>query len=277
MDIKKYLFCFLILLMSVLTLDAQDAVGRKQEKMIVEQVTENYKNWGRASWSGKLSADILPVSATLKVFMERNKLTLISVRAPFLGEVARIEVDKDSVLIVNKFKKRYYSRPIAEISQMVPDLTEDLQSLLLGRMFVVGSGQLDKGDADKVNVFPTASEDCYMIVPDVPEYLPEVLYGFATDPHNRMATFVCAYGRADSSTDTGEIDADSQYEPEVQVQADITYRSKGVTAYLQALFRSKSYNAAITADEIEWGGKGFDRINIEGYARVSFKDVMKIR
>ena len=275
MDSSKYILIFLIGLFSVVTAAAQDAIPGKEKKEIIEEISKDYKNWHRAAWSGKLSTDMLPVSATLKVFMEKDKLTMISVRAPFVGEVARIEADKDSILVVNKMKKRYYTHPLAELSQMVPDLTEDLQSLLLGRMFVVGSGQLDKHDTDKVTVFPTDSENCYMLLPDVPDYLPQVLYGFAGDAEGRMSTFVCAYGRADAPGCDDTIDPDFQYEPKAQVQAEISYRNKGSIADLQCLFSGRPYNATLTVDEIEWGAKGFDRINVSGYTKVGFKEVLK--
>ena len=276
MEIKRYIIILLMTLGIVTGIKAQDAIEGKMEKKVVETITDSYKNWNKASWNGRLSADMLPVSATLKVYMERGKLTLISVRAPFIGEVARIEADKERILIVNKLKKRYYEREIAEISQIAPDLLEDMQALLLGRMFVVGKGQLDDRKVEDINLFPTNEEGCYMVVPTVPDWLPQVLYGFATDQESRMATFVCAYGRADAAATDEAIDPDYQYEPKFQVQTEISYRDKGIaTASIQALLSGKEYTGTLTVDPIEWGGKGFDRINTDGLAKVSLRDVLR--
>lgn len=277
MSIKRYILIFLLCLLGVSEAIAQDAIAGKERKEIVEEIAKDYKNWNRAAWTGRLTTDLLPVSATLKVYMEKGHLTLVSVRAPLVGEVARIEMDSDSLLVVNKMKKRYYSKPLRDLSQMVPDLTEDVQTLFLGRMFVIGSGQLGKRDADDVTIFPTGTENCYMLLPTAPDYLPQVVYGFASDPEHRLATFVCAYGRADAPADDSVIDPDFQYEPKAQAQAEIAYRSKGAVAELQCLFNSKQYNATLTVDDIEWGARGFDRINISGYTKVEFKDVLKMR
>lgn len=275
MKIKKYISILIILLVSISGGKAQDAVSLKEEKHIIDGITEDYKNWNCASWDGKLSTDILPLSVTLKVYMKRGDYTLISARAPFLGEVARVEIDKEALLIVNKMKKRYYRRSLEDISKVAPDFAEDVQALLLGRMFVVGSGQLDKRDADKVTLFPTSIEGEYMVVPAVPDYLPEVLYGFATDQDLNMSTFVCAYGRADVSESIETVDPNLQYEPKLQAQADITYQGKKTVADLHAIYYPKEYSATLTVDEIEWGSKGFGRIDIEGLTQVSFRDILK--
>lgn len=277
MKLKKYILLFTFLFTVVFGAISQDAISGKEEKRVVEAISDTYNNWNRAGWNGKISADILPVSATMKVYMEKGKLTLISIRAPFIGEVGRIEVDKDSLLVVNKMKRRYYSKSIAEISQMVPDLTEDFQALLLGRMFVIGEGQLGKKSLDSVSVFPSTEEGCYMIVPSVPDYLPEVLYGFGTDSAMQLSTFVCAYGREAVPVEgTEELDVQFQYEPKVQVQADVVYRDNGgARAELSGSFNGRNYTASLTSDAIEWGAKGFDRISVKGYSRCGIREVLR--
>lgn len=278
MQIKRYITVFLMCLAIIPALRAQDAVTGKEERKVIETITDTYRNWNKAIWSGRLSTDMLPVSATLKVYMERGKLLLISVRAPLLGEVARVEADRERILIVNKLKKCYYERTIEEMAQLAPDLLDDMQSLLLGRMFVVGKGQLDKRDADSVNIFPSNGEGCYMVLPTVPDWLPQVLYGFATDADSRMETFVCAYGRSDAPQSDETLDPDFQYEPEFQAQAEISYRDDGVAVVsLQTLLKGKAYTGLLSVEPIEWGGKGFDRISTDGYRRVSLRDVVRFR
>ncbi|MDE6011072.1 MAG: DUF4292 domain-containing protein [Muribaculaceae bacterium] len=272
----RLLLFLLLILTPLLSASAQDAVTGKEEKQLIETLTEGYKNWNKAGWSGKLSADILPVSATLKVYMEKGKLTLISIRAPFLGEVGRIEADTDSVVVINKMKRRYYSRQTEDLSRMVPDLTEDFQSLLLGRMFVVGEGELDKKAAGSVTIFPASDEGCFMIVPDVPDYLPETLYGFSTDTAGRLATFVCAYGRQAVGVGENEpLDPGFQYAPEAQLQAEISYPGDTARAAISASFKGCTYDALITCDGVEYGAKGFDRLNLSGYRRCGLREVLR--
>lgn len=255
-----------------------DQLGRKEEKRLIERIADSYTDWQRASWSGKLSSDRLPVSVTMKVYMEKGKLTMISLRAPLFGEVARVEIDPDSLVVANKMKHTYYSRQLSEISAMAPDLTEDVQALLLGRMFAIGCGQLGKSCADAVAIFPLQADSSYMVVPDVPDYLPQVVYGFATDADLRISTFAAAYGRTEVASEPTPDNPDPgfSYEPEVQLQADITYSGKGAVARLEAIGRGQTYTATLSAGETEWDGKPFDRIDLSGYRRVAFRDVMRM-
>ncbi|MDE5901975.1 MAG: DUF4292 domain-containing protein [Muribaculaceae bacterium] len=255
-----------------------DQLGRKEEKRLIERIADSYTDWQRASWSGKLSSDRLPVSVTMKVYMEKGKLTMISLRAPLFGEVARVEIDPDSLVVANKMKHTYYSRQLSEISAMAPDLTEDVQALLLGRMFAIGCGQLGKSCADAVAIFPLQADSSYMVVPDVPDYLPQVVYGFATDADLRISTFAAAYGRTEVASEPTPDNPDPgfSYEPEVQLQADITYSGKGAVARLEAIGRGQTYTATLSVGETEWDGKPFDRIDLSGYRRVAFRDVMRM-
>lgn len=257
---------------------AQEELGRKAEKKLIEHIADSYTDWHHASWNGKLSSDLLPVSVTVKVCMEKGRLTMVSLRAPLFGEVARVELDPDSIVVANKMKHTFYSRRLSEISAMVPDLTEDVQALLLGRMFAIGCGELGKSCADAVTVFPMQADSCYMVVPEVPDYLPQTVYGFATDAALRISTFAAAYGRGEADTEPSpdEVDPGFTYQPEVQLQAEVTYNSKGAIARLEAAGRGRTYTATLTAGQPEWDGKSFDRIDLSGYRRVSFRDVMRM-
>lgn len=276
MSVKKFLTVWVMVITAVIPVLSKDKDADALCQEVVEAVTADYKEWNKAGWTGKLSTDMLPVSATMKVYMERGKLTMISLRAPLFGEVARIEVDADSILMVNKMKKRYYSKSLKEYSAVAPDLNEDLQALLLGRMFVIGSGELNKECASQVVVFPDNDSGTFMIVPEVPDYLPDVLYGFGTNADAKMAAFVCAYGRADKTGNANDpLDPELQYEPEIQAQAEITYRGNRATADLQLLFKGRSFNATLTADGVECGAKGFDRINVKGYTKTGLSQILK--
>ena len=67
---------------------------------------KSYSNWGSVELNGKFRCSLLPISATVKIYMKKDKEIMASVRAPFVGEVARVEVAEDSVLIVNKMKQQ---------------------------------------------------------------------------------------------------------------------------------------------------------------------------
>jgi len=56
----------------------------------------------------------------------------------------------------------------------------------------------------------------------------------------------------------------------------VTYNSKGAIARLEASGRGRTYTATLTVGQPEWDGKSFDRIDLSGYRRVSFRDVMRM-
>ncbi len=228
----------------------------------------------------------------MKVAMERGKLTLISLRAPFLGEVARIEVDEQNLLIVNKFKKRYYRKSMADLGRMAPDFQSDLQAMLLGRIFILGDGQLERADAAKLDIFPMGADQGYMLVPGLPDDIESVVYGFLVSPQYMLSRMVVAYGRQQTTTEltaTEEVASngtaieeraaeESSFEPLAQLQADFAYPEKGgARINLEGSYGSRTYTATVTADKVQWGAKMFDRIDVAGYQNVSFREVIKLK
>lgn len=146
-------------------------LDKKEKNKVIETVVAPYSNWGRVSLTGKLSSDLLPATATVKVYMEKDNLTLISVSAPIVGEVARIELDHDNLLIVNKWSKKYLTITTGELESIYPDAQCDLQNLLLGRITLMGKGSLNKKSGNDVDVYNIGGGEM-MIVP-IKKYQPE--------------------------------------------------------------------------------------------------------
>ena len=84
----------------------QKAPERESAK-VVEKMAERFSSWNTVMLSAQLQMDGLPLSPSLKIFMEKGKSMSMSVRAPFIGEAGRLEFANDTVVAVNKMKNVY--------------------------------------------------------------------------------------------------------------------------------------------------------------------------
>lgn len=265
------MFIAVVASFSPVTAVAQDEISGKEKKAITERIVSGYNNWNKAGYQAKIRTELLPLDLTMKVYMERGRLTMISLRAPFVGEAARIEIDNDSIIIVNKLKRRYCTLLLDDVRKIVPDAMEYVQSTLLGRIVVAGHGQLSKGNS-KYTTFYEGSDSTVLIVPDIAAEI-DATYGYQLDPEMRIATFMAAYGKPRVSDNA---ENNSNYSFDTAVTVPITYQKKLAVADIEAVFRGKVYNAQVTADPIEWGAKGFERYRPgKGFGRCSIRDVMR--
>lgn len=92
-----------------------------------------YKKWNTVQLSGKLRMSGIPVSPTVNVSMVCDREIFLSVRAPFMGEIGRMSITKDTIVVVNKLKRVYAVEDAKRIGSVYPDFLADLQSLFLAR------------------------------------------------------------------------------------------------------------------------------------------------
>ena len=88
---------------------------------------------------------------------------MISVRVPLKGEVARLEADKDSVLVVNKLNNTYVRESLEQASKLADITLSDLQDVFIGRVFIAGKGTLTKKDGKRADLY--ADGDGFLVVP----------------------------------------------------------------------------------------------------------------
>ena len=254
-----------------MTADAQDEITGKEKKEVVKEIVAGYKNWNKAGFQAKVKMDLLPVDLTMKVYMEKGKLTLISLRAPFIGEAARIEMDKDSVLLVNKLKKRYCSLPLDDVERAIPNVMDYVQSTLLGRIVIAGYGQLSTSNAKYMTLL-SGSDSIYLAVPDMPEGV-NGTYGYQLDAEKLLTMIMMAWGSPDTVVDDN---GNEVYAFKASLTIPIEYRRNRIYAGVELQFRDRLYTAELEADPVEWGAKGFDRFTLgRGYSRGSVKEVMR--
>ena len=103
------------------------------------QVLANYGLWQRLKTPVTLRLySPKSVSISGNAVMERGKSIMISLR--FLGmEIGSLYVTNDSIQIIDKFNKRYVKEPLAQLLAGFPVNISNVQDLLLGRPFLLGS------------------------------------------------------------------------------------------------------------------------------------------
>lgn len=166
MNFKRFLAAATALIIAfqipLLKADAQDVPGYnyniENEQILspkddlLNTVLPTYTAWRSAELSGKLRMDRLPLTPTVKIYMRKDSLVSISVRAPFVGEVGRIQATRDSIFAVNKMKRVYCEESLGDLRYEYPNFIGDIQALLLGRVVVFKSGPLSARKADFIDI-----------------------------------------------------------------------------------------------------------------------------
>lgn len=126
-----------------------------EDEESVTMTLPDYEDWKVVTLSGKLKMRGLPLSPSLRIFMEKDSLVEISIKAPFMGEVGRIVLNPDSVVGINKMKKIYTTAPVKDFLRFYPGGITDFQQLLLGRVVLPGLGLIREEIIDDFDLYDT--------------------------------------------------------------------------------------------------------------------------
>lgn len=220
----------------------------------INDIIDSYMPWQSAEFSGKLKTDKLPVSPTVKIYMVRDSLLQISVRAPLLGEVGRLNLTRDEVLVVNKMKKIYCREPAEKLFDIYLSFLPDIQSLLLARIVILGSGELGMENSTAVEV-DDDGEGNWLVVPQTEPGAIPFNYGYLVGAGSRTKALV--------ATVPGKGSLEIQY----------TYLNRGMQMQI-ALDRDKGKNfeAQLDFSSVRWGGSEMVPLKLGNYTKVSVKD-----
>ena len=116
-------------------------------------MTADYKDWKTVELNGRITSIKFFIKPSVKLFMKRGESLMISVRVPLKGEVARLEADKDSVLVVNKLNNTYVRESLEQASKLADITLSDLQDVFIGRVFIAGKGTLTKKDGKRADLY----------------------------------------------------------------------------------------------------------------------------
>lgn len=147
-------------------------------EQLLNTIVSNYRAWETVELSGKFSTDKLPISPSVKIYMEKGKVLRISLRVPLMGEVGRVEVANDTILLLNRHNKTYVKECMGDFIHSMPAGLEDLQAMLLGRIFILNYGELSTLNGYTAEIY--RQDDSLLVLPKEQPLDGLVKYGFAT-------------------------------------------------------------------------------------------------
>ncbi|MCM1491106.1 MAG: DUF4292 domain-containing protein [Muribaculum sp.] len=147
----------------------------------VDAITHSYPDdWSQLSMQGKLSFEGLPINPSVKLYMKRGEVVIMSARAPIVGEVARLEICNDSITIINKHTRKYWSQQIQHQEKVGPDIISDIQDVMLGYVAYPGHGRMNS-ELAHISSWTVVPDNKIFIYPDTSMQFRSSEYGFIID------------------------------------------------------------------------------------------------
>lgn len=235
----------------------QSALELDEEALeIVNKILNGYTEWQSASFTGKLRTSMLklPVSPTVKIYMEKGELLQLSVSAPFIGEVGRAEITPSEVLVVNKYKKTYVRESAEAAMSRDRGLLDEVQSLLLGRIVILGKGELSMGLLKDV-LFERENNGEWIVVPNREGEESVLQYGYVVNSNGRTQVL---YGMMQGRTETATLTYD--------------YAGGGMELGLDLQLPKNRIEGQLDFSSVKWGGNRMSSINLDRYQKVTFPE-----
>ena len=250
---------------------SKSAVGDSQkektikEEQVLREIASSYNEWRTFTTSGKINiSGIASFSTSVQLKMQRDKSIMFSIR-PVLGiEVARLYVNNDSAVIVNKLHKVYTSIDLKDYTNIVPVSVGALQDVFLSRVFSLKDGTLSQGNIKKFIIEPTVNG--YIIA--LRKNHDKFTYDFTLNSNKVLETLNI---RPKNSKDTY-----------VARYSDYTVTSlggvaSGIEINTEVGEKSLSVGLSLNTSKIKWNEPVEDGITIgNGYRKVTMTEFLKI-
>lgn len=214
-----------------------------------------YDNWEKVTLQGKLKMKGLPLSPSLKIFMQKDSLIDVSVRAPFVGEALRIEMSPDTITAVNKMNKTYFKEGINNFLSYYPGDLSDVQDLLLARFFLPG---IDISESDLEQVIDIYfEENQYNVIPKGEAEIEGIRYGFVVDNEFHPLMLIVL----------------SDIRPDIELAATYEYKALGYDIMISYRDSDKLIEPVLELKKPEWKGEVSKGIDLEKkYRRLDITD-----
>ena len=203
----------------------------------------------------------LPLSPSVKIFMERDRMINISLRAPFVGEVARVELTPTTVLVVNKINKVFIKENLQNFEMISASKLgiNDIQDLLLGRFFIPG---YDVNTADLDDLLEIFYEDEQInVVPRGEARIEGVNYGYSIDEDFNPLLMIVVPEKTGS---------------DLEFSAEYLRKSSGYNIIFDFLDGQKSYEMTLELKSPSWNGEAPGSIDLGSkYKQVSLNQFLR--
>ncbi|MDE6340150.1 MAG: DUF4292 domain-containing protein [Muribaculaceae bacterium] len=233
---------------------------------VLNAVLPNYNQWHTAMLNGKLRLKGLPLSPSIKIFMENGKKISISVRVAIMGEVGRIEVSGDTLLAVNKMKRTYCMESFENLKNDYPGVIGDVQSLLLGRVVIFQAGELSAETSEAVDfsVGDAYNEACswYIDFPKNRTESDDLGYQYTINSDGLISKMLALLITSDH---------------DFSLNLDYTYSSHGRDLEITFSKDGKpKFNTQVVFDSVQWEASPIAPVSINAsYTRLGITDFIK--
>lgn len=239
--------------------EAPDSVYANPEEMIMaDAILSRYIPWTNVEFNGKVRMSSgLPISPTVKMYMEHDNLIQLSVRVPFMGEIARLELDRDSVLIINKYNRNYCKESTSKIAATYPGFITSIQNLFLGRIQLFGIGELDASNIKEMN-FQNAGGNEWIVYPKEMPGDGKLQYGYVVTSNGRTKSLYAQPGGRQES-----------------LLLNYNYPGSGMSMDIMVDTNKRKMSGTLEFNTVRWGGERMSPLNLTTYQRLGIKDFIK--
>lgn len=204
------------------------------------------------------------LNSSMQMRMIRGKSIYVSVR-PVLGiEAAKMVINGDSILIVDKLHKRYILEKASLLTNGIPVTVSNLQDIFLGRAFELGKGSLTQ---DLKNDFTASVVDNKVVLTPKSQFN-GFDYNFVYDSRNNIVSLnVIPVSSSSSSTYSvsyGKVKG--SVAGKVATEASVSTRINGNSLKLDLEYKDMIWNESFT----------IDTKLPKNYKRIDGKDLMQL-
>lgn len=225
-----------------------------------DSIIANYDSeWKDLSMQGKLSFTGLPMRVSVKVYMKRGESVILSARAPIFGEVARVEMNQDSIVFINKHSRTYNTQSFAGLTTDPQTYLCDLQDILLGEMAFPGRGHITRDLAEQ-SQWIVMPGDNTLVYPSKALQIAGTEYGFVMDATNwQLRSFVLMLQK-----------------PGIVIDTNYLYGESGWTLGLEISRNNKKMNGEVELSYPDYSPTPLVFTELGNkYRKVDVKDLMK--
>jgi hypothetical protein len=199
------------------------------------EILASYTDWQSVELNGKLYMESLPVNPSIRIYMERDSVLMISVRVPFKGEIGRIEIVGNELLAINRWNNVYCKETFSNIfKDNMPAKLSNLQDLFLARIFFLNGSTLNSENIDEM-AFDGDSDDYWVVLPKTQPYSDIMQYGFITNKYGELTDiYSSTIGNA------------------LSVLVSYAYSKKNTEITIEAQTQKKTYSLRFKFDEPKW-------------------------
>ena len=203
------------------------------------------------------------LNSSMQMKMIRNKSIYVSVR-PMLGiEAAKMVINGDSILLVDKLHKRYIFEKASLLTNGIPVTVGALQDIFLGRAFELGKGSLTQ---DLEDDFTVSVKDNKVVLTPKTQFK-GFDYNFVYDGRNNIVSLNVIPSNSGASTySVAYSKVQGGVAGKYATEASISTTLNGNSLNLELEYKDVSWNESFTIDT-----------NLpKNYKRLEGKDIMQL-